>query len=116
MVWEGPNLITGYATGATTSDPDAKWSKFLQGPGFPIIATTVSPIATSGLSMIVPGVKSASFTTDLVVTEGEVTQFVDGVRQTSPVPGPLPLLGAAAAFGYSRLIRARIKSTNNQIA
>ncbi len=28
------------------------------------------------------------------------------------VPGPLPLLGAAAAFGYSRKLRGRIKATH----
>jgi len=27
------------------------------------------------------------------------------------VPGPLPLLGAAAAFGFSRRIRNRIKAS-----
>jgi hypothetical protein len=30
---------------------------------------------------------------------------------TSSVPGPLPLLGAAAAFGFSRKLRKRIKVT-----
>ena len=29
----------------------------------------------------------------------------------TPVPGPLPALGAAAAFGYSRTLRKRIKAT-----
>jgi len=28
---------------------------------------------------------------------------------STPVPGPLPVLGAAAAFGYSRKLRKRIK-------
>lgn len=32
------------------------------------------------------------------------------VHETSIVPGPLPLLGVAAAFGYSRKLRARIKA------
>jgi hypothetical protein len=32
----------------------------------------------------------------------------------SSVPGPLPLLGAAAAFGYSRKIRTRIKASRQQ--
>jgi hypothetical protein len=30
------------------------------------------------------------------------------------VPGPLPLLGAAAAFGYSRRIRTRIRASRQQ--
>jgi MYXO-CTERM domain-containing protein len=29
--------------------------------------------------------------------------------QTTETPGPLPLLGAGAAFGFSRRIRSRIK-------
>ncbi|MFN9646108.1 MAG: hypothetical protein ACK6BG_13560 [Cyanobacteriota bacterium] len=32
---------------------------------------------------------------------------------TSPVPGPLPLFGAAAAFGWSRQLRARLRSRTN---
>jgi len=31
-------------------------------------------------------------------------------REVSPVPGPLPALGAAAAFGFSRKLRKRIHS------
>ena len=34
--------------------------------------------------------------------------FANDFSQTS-VPGPLPLLGAGAAFGFSRRIRSRIK-------
>jgi len=30
-------------------------------------------------------------------------------QNTDRVPGPLPLLGAGAAFGFSRRIRSRIK-------
>lgn len=33
---------------------------------------------------------------------------------TTSVPGPLPVLGAAAAFGYSRRIRTRIRSSRQQ--
>jgi hypothetical protein len=32
---------------------------------------------------------------------------------SSSVPGPLPLLGAAAAFGYSRKLRKRIQGSRN---
>jgi len=33
-------------------------------------------------------------------------------QQTTRVPGPLPLLGAGAAFGFSRRIRSRIKGAS----
>jgi hypothetical protein len=32
------------------------------------------------------------------------------------VPGPLPVLGAAAAFGFSRKLRKRIKRSTNAIS
>jgi hypothetical protein len=35
------------------------------------------------------------------------------IQVPPPVPGPLPILGAAAAFGFSRNIRKRIKSANS---
>jgi len=35
---------------------------------------------------------------------------------TAPVPGPLPALGAAAAFGFSRKLRKRIKRNNNAVS
>jgi hypothetical protein len=31
----------------------------------------------------------------------------------APVPGPLPLVGAAAAFGFSRRLRSRINKSAN---
>ncbi len=34
----------------------------------------------------------------------------------APVPGPLPALGAAAAFGFSRKLRQRIKATANSVS
>jgi hypothetical protein len=33
----------------------------------------------------------------------------------NPVPGPLPLLGVGAAFGYSRKLRKRIKSSKPEV-
>jgi hypothetical protein len=35
--------------------------------------------------------------------------------QATKVPGPLPALGLAAAFGYSRKLRKRIKSTEPEV-
>ena len=34
------------------------------------------------------------------------------LRVGTPVPGPLPLFGAAAAFGWSRTLRRRIRSAS----
>jgi uncharacterized repeat protein (TIGR03803 family) len=40
---------------------------------------------------------------------GSIFKFDSGVRDSNPVPGPLPLLGATAAFGWSRKLRRRIQ-------
>ena len=53
-----------------------------------------------------------------------VGQFFDGLVATSllkpfsgpePVPGPLPLLGAGAAFGWSRRLRRRISDGSSRL-
>jgi hypothetical protein len=43
---------------------------------------------------------------------GSISQFQNSFRQGTPstVPGPLPLLGAGMAFGFSRKLRSRIKA------
>ena len=60
---------------------------------------------------------SVAFTNQLVVTplKAGPNGFTNTIEQAtfrdpSEVPGPLPLLGAAAAFGFSRKLRARIKT------
>ena len=40
---------------------------------------------------------------------GAIDAMENSFQQTTHVPGPLPLLGAGAAFGFSRRIRSRIK-------
>jgi hypothetical protein len=61
---------------------------------------------------------SANFISLLVIDnlpENGTTAFSDTVTQKfadgETVPGPLPILGAAAAFGFSRKLRTRIKQT-----
>jgi len=41
---------------------------------------------------------------------GALVSFSNTFQQTNEVPGPLPLLGAGAAFGFSRRLRRRIRS------
>ena len=47
--------------------------------------------------------QSAAPAPDAVFTYAQATLY------TAPAPGPLPLFGAAAAFGFSRQLRKRIK-------
>jgi hypothetical protein len=71
--------------------------------------TTVPSFYTTPLTL-----KTDVFTTEVIVTDGFLTAFdnsiVQGINNTDRVPGPLPLLGAGAAFGFSRRIRNRIKA------
>jgi hypothetical protein len=53
-----------------------------------------------------------TFAATINVTSGVLTGSTDSVNQQrngEEVPGPLPLLGAGAAFGFSRRLRSRIK-------
>jgi hypothetical protein len=45
---------------------------------------------------------------DTVLTDSEVASL----NLVTPVPGPLPLLGGAAAFGWSRRLRCRIRRSS----
>jgi hypothetical protein len=40
-----------------------------------------------------------------------LNSFNNGYTQTTGVPGPLPLFGIGAAFGFSRRLRNRIKGS-----
>lgn len=37
---------------------------------------------------------------------------VAALQNSTPVPGPLPVLGAASAFGYSRRLRRRLRASS----
>jgi len=43
---------------------------------------------------------------------GAIYAFDSGMRNPNPVPGPLPLVGIGAAFGWSRLLRRRVAQAN----
>ena len=54
------------------------------------------------------------FSSTLTRTGGKIDNITDSLNQykdpsLDEVPGPLPLLGAGAAFGFSRRLRSRIK-------
>ena len=54
------------------------------------------------------------FSSTLTRTGGKIDNITDSLNQAkdptiNEVPGPLPLLGAGAAFGFSRRLRSRVK-------
>ena len=81
----------------------------------PAIATRVAGIAPAPLVDLPVGTQTVDFVTTLLVEPGQVaTGITDTVFQAEipdSVPGPLPLLGAAAAFGLSRKLRRRISQS-----
>lgn len=53
---------------------------------------------------------------NLIVPSQDTVYYATAIRIPTPVSGPLPLLGAGAAFGYSRLLRKRIKGIKLPVA
>jgi hypothetical protein len=58
-----------------------------------------------GMGLTLPGALSTTITNTWNVSSGGITPITNSVVQT---PGPLPLLGAGAAFGFSRKLRRRV--------
>jgi hypothetical protein len=108
--------IKSFSTGATTSAPGTNWTKMLTGtsitPAGGAVATAVtSPTATSPNVASVPPSLDISFESKLTVGNQFVTSFTDSVQQApiDQTPAPLPILGAGAAFGFSRKLRRRLR-------
>jgi len=86
------------------------FTKSLDEGNGPSTATAVTPgnIVTLPSGTISP----LTFTSILTRTGGKVDTITDSLTQklddTVAVPGPLPVLGAGAAFGFSRKLRRRI--------
>jgi hypothetical protein len=83
-------------------------------------AATYSKMGSSGPA-IVPQTFSPNLTSQTFTQSFDFTRVSEGAilmrsvsnswsTKSSPVPGPLPLLGAATAFGLSRKLRSRIRS------
>lgn len=94
------------AVGANQYNVDVDWTNDALAP----ISLSLSP----GPSSSFPPLRDFNpNTADTVVTHAitngqSLTGITDTVTQT---PGPLPLLGAGAAFGFSRKLRNRIKAS-----
>ena len=72
--------------------------------------TTDGGTVCDGLTPLLALNKSVQITDRIVVTESNslVTSVSNSWSQKTNVPGPLPLMGAGVAFGYSRKLRRRI--------
>ena len=103
--------LLGYRTGSGTSDlflPLVSTKTLAGTPGGTV--TAINDL-TSPSYMYSPYVTGpVVFTSNINVTGGRLDILTDTLGQVT-VPGPLPIVGAAAAFGFSRKLRHRIKST-----
>jgi len=107
-VTSGPALITKATANYQTSDPNGMGT-FTFTTGQPSTQTGTNTVNSAPLmNTFTPSVTSSTFSTILTPTGGVIDQFTSRYIQTDAVPGPLPILGIGAAFGFSRKLRKRI--------
>jgi hypothetical protein len=113
----GTNVFRRFSNNIT-GDVDTAWSLSVNASNAGTSSTAGYP--TLGQAAVTPNVNfvpntiSSAFMNTLTANQNGagVTQFanrLDQMADTATVPGPLPLVGAAAAFGFSRKLRNRIK-------
>jgi hypothetical protein len=110
-------LLSTFTNNSTSSDPGAAntWAVVSQtSPQQTGTSTMTSGNGALASSTLTPGLSTETFVGTLDVTAGGVQSVVFRVNAvdapTTATPGPLPILGAAAAFGFSRKVRNRIKA------
>ena len=112
-------VLNNYTSSLTSSVGSAAGSDAgtwtVVGANGPALATFSTPNAVNGNVPYSPQITSDTFASTLAVSNGVIqsvtstVNVVDAPPPPSSVPTPLPLLGAGAAFGFSRRIRSRIK-------
>ena len=105
-----PGSIPGSSIGAIIVKSEISTT-----PLFPTLTSNygVSPVP-AGFQSITGKPKSLKIRDSYSLTSatGGLTSFTNTFRQgTNDVPGPLPLMGAGMAFGFSRKLRSRIKAS-----
>jgi hypothetical protein len=105
----GASSFSGPITAGLTGDYDGSGGGFGINPSYVsgsaiFSSATFSGQTLAGLGLTAPGVLG---TWSLVPGDNQIQL----VLSPAPVPGPLPLLGAAAAFGWSRRLRSRVTAS-----
>ena len=109
-----PNVFASYS-GNITGDNGTNWAlritatNALGSPSTTAGYPTLGQSATTPTRTYNPNTTTSTFTNRLVADQNGmgVTQFSNRLNQA--VPGPLPLLGAGVALGFSRKLRRRAK-------
>jgi len=110
-------LLDLYTTGGSTSFPGANstWVISENSAQAKVASGTVAfSNQTNAVADFDPNIFSTTFTGTLNVSAGNISSLTSLVMTTPAptpaVPGPLPIFGAAAAFGFSRKVRNRLKA------
>ena len=128
MPWWGDSSLAtqfsnalGYSLGKPNSietKPAGSPTTMDVGPYFAYnsIVDKITFLLTDTAATYHPNTSPLIFSVDLnsSVTWAQVTQVTP--TNTSAVPGPVPAIGAFAAFGFSRKLRKRIKLSTNILA
>ncbi|MEB3306094.1 MAG: hypothetical protein VKL58_07770, partial [Cyanobacteriota bacterium] len=100
------NILAGF--------PGITFTKQVCSGGFGIAPCLITPpIADTGTSVILDltGFGSQIFVIDEFTSSSPTARASDFTNTFTTVPGPLPVLGVGAAFGFSRKLRNRIKAS-----
>lgn len=132
--YDGSQCIQGYpdvtpAFGINFSNPMAGFGFWANeqntvGDRFTVVinggSVTLGPSATSGSSSFYGFIadNSSEYITSLAFNSSNpnggfltIDQFTTAQAQATAVPGPIPVLGSAAAFGFTRKLRRRIQAS-----
>jgi hypothetical protein len=102
-LYEGGTLL------AYNDDGDVPLNSLIS--GFTLNAgTTYTAVASGYLDY------TGSYVLEVTASQGVGNAFLGQAPSTSSVPGPLPVFGAVAAFGYSRKLRKHIKASKVSVA
>lgn len=115
-VFSGTALSADVNPGGTTNIQKCISSAAGSPPSCDLLTQAIPPDPNplTGFTTI-PGNKTTIYVRDGWNINGNDGANINQIRNSftqSTVPGPLPLLGAGAAFGFSRRIRRRIKGVN----
>lgn len=122
-----PNQITGLTVGVTSTPntPPGGWLTdwtYDRGSGFSvangvITAYNVNFVNSGGEQLFLGNNNYPDFFPEVVNATGSYdnvdyisTNSVTFTPQAAAVPGPLPILGAASALGWSRRVRSRLRN------
>jgi hypothetical protein len=101
----GSFILNTFRADSTRTGPDATVTDT-------VTNLSTSPVDASSLTSAISYNSGAKTTLVTIAwsTSGDLINSTQTTFQLTPVPSPLPLLGAASAFGVSRRLRQRIKA------